>query len=88
MSDTILKRIKIEGFKSIRSLDLTLNQLNILIGANGSGKSNFIAAFKFLNQIVNQNLQYFVAKSGGVDRFLHFGQKNRLSRTCGDKKNL
>lgn len=75
MTNFILERVKIEGFKSIQSLDLTLKHLNILIGANGSGKSNFIAVFKFLNQMVNKNLQLFVGKSGGVNTILHFGQK-------------
>lgn len=75
MKNNVLKRVKISGFKSIRCLDLELNSLNILIGANGSGKSNFIKAFKFLNQIINQNLEFFVAKSGGANTLLYFGQK-------------
>lgn len=70
-----LKKLEIKGFKSIRSLNLELKRLNILIGANGSGKSNFIATFKFINQIINQNLEFFVAKSGGANTILHFGQK-------------
>lgn len=70
-----LDRIEIQGFKSIRELDLELRPLNILIGANGAGKSNFISVFKFLNEIVEQNLQFYLAKSGGADTFLHFGQK-------------
>ena len=40
-----LERIKIEGFRSIRALDLELGPINILIGANGSGKSNFLSFF-------------------------------------------
>lgn len=71
-----LDRIQIEGFKSIRNLDnLELRQLNILIGSNGAGKSNFISLFHFLNQIVEKNLQNFVRKAGGADALLYFGQK-------------
>lgn len=81
MKNNILKRVKISGFKSIRCLDLELNSLNILIGANGSGKSNFINAFKFLNQIINQNLEFFVGKSGGANTFLYFGQKTTQQLT-------
>lgn len=40
-----LERIKIEGFKSIRSADV--DALNVLIAANGSGKSNFINFLRF-----------------------------------------
>ncbi|WP_228766753.1 MULTISPECIES: AAA family ATPase [Proteus] len=45
--------LTIKGFKSIRELDnLPLNSLNILIGANGVGKSNFISFFRMLNELV------------------------------------
>jgi predicted ATPase len=70
-----LDRIQLTGFKSIREMDLELRPLNVLIGANGAGKTNFIAAFELLNQIVEQNLQFFVSKSGGADALLHYGQK-------------
>lgn len=40
---TILNKISIEGFKSIKKADLTLGNLNVLIGANGAGKSNLLA---------------------------------------------
>ena len=70
-----LERIEIHGFKSIEHLSLTLRPLNVLIGANGSGKSNFIGAFGLLNQIVEENLQLYVQRAGGADALLHFGQK-------------
>lgn len=38
----MIKEIKIENFKSIQSLNLELGQLNVFIGANGSGKSNIL----------------------------------------------
>jgi predicted ATPase len=83
-----LNRIGITGFKSIRLLqDLELRPLNLLIGANGAGKSNFIALFKLLNQMVEKNFQTFVGQQGGADAFLYFGRKNTdritLSLTFG-----
>lgn len=72
----IIKNIQIKGFKSIKDIDLPLEPLNIIIGSNGVGKTNFISAFKFLNQIANKNLQNYIATSGGADSFLHFGSKN------------
>lgn len=71
-----LKHITLEGYKSIKSLDIELNQLNVLIGANGSGKTNFISFFKFLNQVIEGNLNFYVRKSGDADSFLYYGQKN------------
>ena len=40
-----LSRIVIKGFKSIKYCDLELSNLNVLIGSNGAGKSNFISVF-------------------------------------------
>jgi len=71
-----LNSITIRGYKSIRELDrLILSQLNILIGANGAGKSNFISLFKLLNQLVSKRLQVFVAQSGGANSLMHHGRK-------------
>lgn len=68
--------ISIEGFKSIRELiDFEVKPLNIFIGANGSGKTNFISVFKLVNNIAQNNLQVYIGQSGGADSFLHFGQK-------------
>lgn len=71
-----LKTLTIKGFKSIRSLEnLELRQLNVLIGANGAGKSNFIAFFKLLNELIESRLQLHVAQRGGPDALLHYGRR-------------
>jgi predicted ATPase len=70
-----LDHIEVSGFKSIRELKLDLGSLNVLIGANGSGKSNFITLFEALNHIVEGRFQLFVAKAGGAESFLYYGQK-------------
>ncbi len=70
-----LDRIEVRGFKSIREMDLKLRPLNVLIGANGAGKSNFVAVFELLNQIIEGNLQVHVARAGFADALLHFGSK-------------
>ncbi len=72
--------ISIEGFRSIGRIDrLALLPINVLIGANGSGKSNFINLFSFLREIRDGRLQHYVATAGGADRVLHFGT-GRTSR--------
>ncbi len=70
-----LKRIILKGFKSIRELDLELRSLDVMIGANGAGKSNFIGVFKLLNEMVAGNFQNAVTHGGGAGTFLHFGEK-------------
>lgn len=71
-----LESISVRGFKSIASVDLDLNNLNILIGANGAGKSNFISLFNFLRHLVEQRLQVRVREAGGGEKLLHYGSKN------------
>lgn len=71
----MLDHILTKGFKSIKCLDLKLSPLNILIGANGSGKSNFISLFHLINNILEKRLQVYVGQSGGANSILHFGQK-------------
>jgi predicted ATPase len=70
-----LTYIEVEGFKSIRELKLDLRPLNILIGSNGSGKSNFISLFKLLNQAVEQQFQRSVRQAGGANALLRYGRK-------------
>lgn len=70
-----LDRLQIRGFKSIRETDLELRPLNVLIGANGAGKSNLIGVFELLHSLVQERLQLHVAKAGGADSILHFGRR-------------
>lgn len=71
-----LSKLTIKGYKSIQSLEnFELGNLNILLGANGAGKSNFISVFKLLANVYVQNLQLYIQENGGVDTFLHYGRK-------------
>ena len=70
-----LSRIVLKGFKSIAECNLELTQLNILIGCNGAGKSNFISFFRMVQEILDGHLQVFVSRQGGPDTILHFGRK-------------
>ena len=67
--------VHIEGFKSIAHTRQELRPLNVLIGANGSGKSNFIDAIALLRTVVQGQLPRYVKQAGGADRILHFGSK-------------
>lgn len=71
-----IDRITLRGFKSIRELnDFPLRNLNILIGANGAGKSNFIGFFRFLRAMAEERLQRFVLEQGGGDGFFFLSPK-------------
>ncbi|TWU44938.1 hypothetical protein Q31b_01090 [Novipirellula aureliae] len=71
-----IDKISIRGFKSIETLDdFPLSNLNILIGANGAGKSNFVDFFRMLRAIAEGAFQQFVNEHGGGDGFLFLGPK-------------
>jgi predicted ATPase len=71
-----IQSIQIQNFKSIKNSGLVeLKPINILIGANGVGKSNFISFFKFLNKLYEKELQLHIAQNGRAENFLFFGLK-------------
>lgn len=74
MSESKLLRMKISGFKSIKECDIRFNDINVLIGSNGAGKSNFISVFTFLQNVITGNLQLHAATSG-MNSLFYLGQK-------------
>jgi len=62
-----IKKIKISNFKSFKDLEVELGKFNVLIGANASGKSNFIQIFKFLMDITNYGLDNAISMQGGIE---------------------
>ena len=73
-----LQRVTLKGFKSIREMDIELRSLNVLIGANGAGKSNFVSFFKMLNEMMGMRLQGYIGTTGRASSLLHFGPKVTL----------
>ncbi len=71
----MIERLVIDNYKSIRHAEIDLEPINILIGANGAGKSNLISFLQMLGQMYDKSLQHFVAQSGGIDNLLYGGQK-------------
>lgn len=75
-----LRSITVRGYKSIASLEgFELHNLNVLIGANGAGKSNFISLFKLLAALAEGDLQTLVQRQGGPDALL-YGSRKRTDR--------
>ena len=71
-----INTISIQGFRSIADLrELRLRPLNILIGANGSGKSNLLEAMKVMRLCVTGGVYEYAQRAGGANRVLHFGTK-------------
>ena len=70
-----LNYITIKGFRSIQETRLTFRSLNVLIGANGAGKSNLIAFFKLINELMGGRFQQYIGSTGRATANLHFGPK-------------
>lgn len=71
-----LKTLEIEGFKSIGTKQsITLGDINVLIGANGVGKSNLVSFFQMLSYITTYKLQLFIGKQGYADSLLYYGSR-------------
>ena len=71
-----LDKLTLRGYKSIKQLeDFQFRNLNVLIGANGAGKSNFLSLFRLMAALAEGNLQIYVQKQGGPDALLFGGRK-------------
>jgi predicted ATPase len=71
-----LTEISVIGYKSIGELQtLNLGGVNVLIGANGAGKSNLVSFFQMLNHVATNRLQLFIGRNGYADSMLYFGTK-------------
>lgn len=85
-----IEHLSISGFKSIRKLEkFGLRPLNVLIGANGAGKSNLLYLFKMISALSQKRLQLFVESEGGADALLFGGRKltSRLEVVLSFKNN-
>ena len=86
---TALDAIEVDGYKSIRSEKVELGAVNVLIGANGAGKSNLLGVFGLLGDLVDRRLQLHVGREGGANAILHFGRKKtealRVSLRFGER---
>ena len=72
-----LDQVSIHGYKTIRELrSFRLGRINVLIGGNGSGKSNFLGFFHLISELAHRNLRVHVKQAGGPDALLAGGSKS------------
>jgi len=71
-----IARISIQGFRSIKDATIVLRPLNVMIGANGAGKSNLIDFFRMMNYALTRGFQDpYLRERGPASAILHFGPK-------------
>ena len=78
---TRIEAVRIQGFRSLANVALTeVADTTVLIGANGSGKSNFVRFFEMMSWMLRvRRLAEFVARHGGASDQL-FGGSRRTPR--------
>lgn len=78
-----LRELAIKGLTSIADLTLELpTEVTLLVGANGAGKSNLVAALELLGRIVDRQLQSYLARQGGFGSLLHRPADQGLTPTA------
>ncbi|MEM9339711.1 MAG: AAA family ATPase, partial [Bacteroidota bacterium] len=72
-----LSSIKLTGYKSFdnSSHEIHIRDITVLLGANGSGKSNVVSLFHMLNYMMTGALQTYIAQNGSAESFLYYGAK-------------
>ena len=77
MSKTSIDHVHIQGFRSLAEVKLAgVPKAMVLIGANGSGKSNFSRFFEMLSWMLrSRRLEEFVERQGDADDQLYGGSR-------------
>lgn len=85
--NTFLKSITISGYRSydnkFHENRIDFNALNVIIGANGAGKSNFISFLEMISFMMSRGLRTYVSRQGGAGSLMYFGSKN-TEQICGE----
>jgi predicted ATPase len=90
---TFITRVVLENFKSIPRCDVGLAPLTFLVGANGSGKSNFLDSLRFVADSLRTSLDHALRDRGGVKEVrlrssghpTHFGIRLEFSLPSGQR---
>ncbi len=70
----VVTHLHVAGYRSIRDLDLRLSKVNVLVGANGCGKSNLYRALHLLAEAAQGRLALAFAEEGGFPSALWAGK--------------
>ncbi len=76
----MINTIQFTDFKSITNKNVSLGNLNVFVGANATGKSNFVDGFKFIQDAKNEGIPVAISK--------RFGWTNTLRRGVGKKRSI
>lgn len=79
MIETCLKSLALAGYRSydnnLEQNKIDLKDINIIIGANGAGKSNLISFLEMISFMMTRGLRNYTARQGGAQSLFYFGTK-------------
>ena len=67
MKTVLITRVVLKNYKSIAACSVPLRPLIFLVGQNGSGKSNFLDALRFVSESLNSSLDHALRERGGIN---------------------
>lgn len=72
----MLRRIAVEGYRSLERVELDFGPMTVLIGPNGAGKSNFLSLLRLVPMLRTQSLRRFVGSAGGASTLVYYGPQH------------
>ncbi|MBA4696605.1 MAG: AAA family ATPase [Legionella sp.] len=76
-----IKTLSIQGYRSIQNIRLSMGNINVIVGANGCGKSNLYKAVHMLAKAVNGELAETLSLEGGMPSILWAGNKTHVTQS-------
>lgn len=72
----LINKIHISNFKNFENVEVNLGKMNVIVGANASGKSNFIKALKFVKDIKYAGIDNAISMNGGIEYLRNIQSKD------------
>lgn len=76
-----LLRLEVKNYRSLRSANVSLGAVNVLVGPNGAGKSNLLDVIQFLGDSVRMDIAGAIQQRGGFDRIFYRGNRTEKTRS-------
>lgn len=73
----LISKVSLSNFKNFDNIEVYLGNMNVIVGANASGKSNFVQSVKFINDIQKYGIENAISLQGGIDYLRNIKLKDR-----------
>jgi len=84
----VIEKICVKNFRCFKNLSLNMANMMVLIGRNGSGKSQFVDMFRFISEIMSEGvLDRAIRRRGGWTKIRHANSEGRapVELSCQEK---